>query len=76
MTLHAAHVRAMDVQTFEALRVLTLGLLAERGLAPPILGEGFVEFWLSRGKTPEEIVRIAFGEPRANPDNHLGGIES
>jgi hypothetical protein len=45
-------------------RAETLRLLAHEGLPVERIADGFIEYWLAHGKTPEEIRSIALGERR------------
>lgn len=49
-------------------------LLTQCGISPGSIAPNFITYWLSHGKTPQEIRRIALG-PRC-PDAHLGGLDA
>lgn len=66
-TLDAANRRDMDDMVEQ-----TYAVFEARG-AGRVIRRTWIEYWLSKGKSPQEIVNIALGR---KPDAHLGGIEA
>lgn len=51
----------------------TKAVFRTRGVDPKVISLEFLEYWLTRGKSPLDVVNIALGYRR--PDAHLGGID-
>lgn len=55
------YARAEDARSFETLVAVTRRLIGEGGMDPAVLSDGFIEYWISRGKSPDDVSQMALG---------------